>query len=257
VGRGDNLIATGFARGAAARGKRIAFGTGGRTAWGMHSAEIFRGNPNIARPGTERRPDVEWIDYRKGHRLYNSWSGGRSWTWHPFTPIPGEVFFDDDERAWSAGVGSGFVVIEPNVETWKPSAANKQWPTNRYDAVAEELARQGREVVQFVYGGHNLPTARLIKAPSFRHALAAMAKASLYIGSEGGMHHGAAAVGVKGVVIFGGWIPPTSTGYAMHSNLASAGEACGRLSPCSHCRDAMNSITIDQVLSAAQEKLDS
>lgn len=94
MGRGDNIMATGLARGAAARGKRIAFGDGRRIAWDQHSKEIFRGNPNIAPPGSEADPDLEWIDYRTGHRIYNGLDRARRrWIWNmDFRPVPGEFF---------------------------------------------------------------------------------------------------------------------------------------------------------------------
>jgi hypothetical protein len=62
------------------------------------------------------------------------------------------------------------------------------------------------------------------------------------------MHHGAAAMGVPGVVLFGGFIPPQVTGYLMHANLTGGAEACGSLNPCPHCAAAMQAISVDEVL---------
>jgi Glycosyltransferase family 9 (heptosyltransferase) len=254
MGLGDNIMATGLAKGAVERGKRIAFGDRRlrRTQWDRNSEEIFRHNPNIARPGTERAPDVEWIDFRSGNRHYNKALAER-WLWYDFHPKPGEFFFDEAEESWAAGVGSKFVLIEPNVAK-KPWAENKQWPFYRYDEVAAELMRQGHEVVQFIHGGtlHKIPDARLVKAPSFRQAVAGLAQASLYIGPEGGMHHGAAAVGVSGVIIFGGFASPRSTGYDSHVNLTGGSEACGHWRPCRHCLLALHAISVEQVLDAAE-----
>src|SRR6185369_14162072 len=81
MGLGDQLMATGLARGAHARGKRIAFGDGRNIIWDANSAAIFRGNPNIARPGSERDRDIEWLPYYKGHRIYNR-LGDRKWIWN-------------------------------------------------------------------------------------------------------------------------------------------------------------------------------
>src|SRR4030095_3529410 len=93
MGYGDDIMATGMARGAAARGKRIAFGDGQRIIWGPHSAEIFQGNPNIAPPGVERRPDIEWIHYYRGCRIY-SYATADRWVWnYDFRPKPGQLFF--------------------------------------------------------------------------------------------------------------------------------------------------------------------
>ena len=142
------------------------------------------------------------------------------------------------------------MLVEPNVPRHKLAAANKDWGFAKYKAVALSLLAEGVRVAQFAYAGAQLlPGVEKLPATTFRDALALLSNASLYVGAEGGMHHGAAAVGVRGVVIFGGWIPPASTGYAMHVNLTGGGDACGRLSPCSHCREAMNKITVEQVFS--------
>jgi hypothetical protein len=81
IGIGDEIIGTGMARGAAARGKRIAFGDGRRIIWGPFAAEAFRHNPNIAHRPDE--PGVEWVRYHKGHRIYNSQDvARRRWIWN-------------------------------------------------------------------------------------------------------------------------------------------------------------------------------
>lgn len=252
-------MATGMARGARARGKRIAFGDGHRIIFSPWSEQMFRFNPNIARPGDETSPDIEWIAHHKGHRLYNSVSQDRArWIWNmAFRPVPGEIFFDDDELKFSVAQGSGFVVIEPNVPWHKSVAKNKDWGLSRYQAVADQLKRAGRRVVQFAAGQFRLDGVGVIRAPDFRKALAALSRAALYIGPEGGLHHGAAAVGIDAVVLFGGWIPPQVTGYDTHTNIvAGDGRVCGRLTACRHCKDAMAAISVDQVLRAAYGHLE-
>lgn len=249
-------MATGMARGAKDRGKRIAFGNGRRILWGPHSKEIFLNNPNVALPGHERARDLEWIRYYKGHRTYNTQVGDR-WRWnYEFKAQPGEMFFLESELKFAEKVGHGFVVIEPNTPPQKSCSTNKQWPLDRFDQVAQEFRSAGYRVVQFGYGGkHRVPSAELVSTPSFRQALAILARAKLAILPEGGLHHGAAAVGVKAVVLFGGFIPPAVTGYDAHSNLTGGVDACGSLNPCQHCLDAMKRITVDDVLSAANGML--
>ena len=260
MGIGDQLIGTGLARGAAARRKKIAFGDGRRILWDANSAAIFADNPNIVpRTGREMNAtyDVEWIPFYKGNRLYNRHSPGR-WVWnHDFRCVPGEIFLTKQERQWSRLVGDHpFVVMEPNPSAKSP-VANKRWPFERYEEVARALRSARYEVIQFNYpgGSKRLTTARSLTCPSFRHALAILERARLYVGGEGGLHHGAAAVGVGGVVLFGGFVPPLVTGYAVHANLTGGAEACGSLSPCAHCRDAMEAITVNEVLEHAMERL--
>jgi ADP-heptose:LPS heptosyltransferase len=86
--------------------------------------------------------------------------------------------------------------------------------------------------------------------PRFRQAIATMARGALYVGAEGGMMHAAAAVGLKGVVLFGGWSPPIVCGYPWHVNIVGSDEACGSVKKCDHCLIAMQGISVDQVENA-------
>jgi ADP-heptose:LPS heptosyltransferase len=75
----------------------------------------------------------------------------------------------------------------------------------------------------------------------------------LYIGPEGGLHHGAAAVGIPAVVLFGGFIPPQVTGYKTHVNLTGGADFfCGSLQACKHCAEAMERIKSKHVCDAAK-----
>lgn len=254
MGFGDNLMASGFARGARNRGKRIAFGDHRKIIWDHHSQFIFRNNPNIAPPGSERSRDVEWVPFYRGHRLYNKQAGDK-WIWnYDFRPKRGEVFFDSVELSWASRLGKDFIVIEPNTPVQKTVAPNKQWPKDRYVRLAKHFKERGYRVIQFTYGG-SLDYFEHVNAPSFRHALAALKNAKLYIGPEGGLHHGAAAVGIPAVVIFGGFIPPQVTGYDGHINLTGGAEACGSIRPCQHCTDAMARISSASVIEAAESFL--
>lgn len=258
MGIGDNIMATGMARGAAARGKRIAFGDGLAIKWDQNSSEVFKNNPNIAPPGAERSPHIEWVRFYKGHRIYNDHDrANHRWIWNmEFRPTPGEFFFDDVENNAGRAQPRGFVLIEPNVPAWKTCAPNKQWPVAWYREIAERLTRDGLRVLQFSFGGMSIVPAAQVKTRLFRHAVAILRQAALYIGPEGGMHHGAAAVGVRAVVIFGGFIPPQVTGYDLHTNLAGADEFCGSLRPCEHCRRAMERISVEEVYAAAVAQLE-
>jgi hypothetical protein len=257
VGFGDEILGSGLARGAAVRGKRVAFGDGERIIWGPESVEVFRGNPNVAPPGSERAADLEWIAHYPGNRLYNR-AGGKGWIWnYHFRAVPGEIFFDPRECEFAAQVPSGFVLIEPNVAPHKDVTSNKQWDPARFQWVADRLREEGHRVVQLAYHGmvHQLRDVETVSTQTFRIALAVLDRAALFIGHEGGMHHGAAALGISAVVIFGGFIPPGVTGYESHDNLAAGEPACGSRSPCQHCRQALDSITAEQVYEAAKRKI--
>lgn len=254
MGLGDSLIATGMAKGAKARGKRIAFGDGNKISWDHNDNIVFRNNPNIATPGSECSNDIEWMSYHRGSRIYNYHDRtNNKWVWnYKFKIKPGEMFFNDEELSFAEKVGKGFILVEPYVPAQKVSAPNKTWPLNRYEDVVTLLNEKGYDVRHFSYDNRKFNGASAIKTPTYRHALAVLAQAALYIGPEGGLHHGAAAVEIPAVVIFGGWVPPKVTGYDGHINLTGGAENfCGLLAPCDHCKQAMERISVEEVFNSA------
>jgi ADP-heptose:LPS heptosyltransferase len=253
MGYGDEIIGTGLARGAAARGKKIAFGDGSKISWGPWCVEMFKHNPNIAPPGSEGKSNIEWVNHCKGHRLYNKLENGK-WVWnYDFKVQAGEFYFDDRELAFADTYPKGFVVIEPNVPWQKKVAPNKDWGEDNYKKVFAALKQFGYRVVQFNHKNARriLAGAQVINAPDFRSAISVLSKARLYIGPEGGMHHAAAAVDVPAVVLFGGFIPPGVMGYGNQICLTGGVKACGNIDPCPHCREAMSRIHVDEVVESS------
>lgn len=263
MGLGDEIMATGFARGCAARGKRMAFGAvlAGKIEWTHFSPQIFKGNPNIAPLGSETAHDLIWHPFRRGNRLYNTHDQRENrWIWnYDFRPPIGEIFLTDAELSAGERVGRGFVLIEPNVARYKSSAPNKAWSLLRWNKTVQHLKAKGFDVVQLDYNGamFKLNGVRLVQTPTFREAMAVMRHAHLVVTTEGGLHHAAAAFARRAVVMFGGWVPPTVTGYAFHDNIAMGkpGEFCGSLKVCQHCIDVLNAITLERVVTACEAQL--
>lgn len=252
MGWGDELMGSGLARAAAARGKRAAFGDGRQIRWSEEARQIYWLNPDVASPGEEGAPDLEWIRYYKGHRIYGTHQSG-IWTWNrAWSAIPGRVVFSEEEIEKAQRFPADAVLIEPSVKAVYP---NKAWPVENFVDVARRLRNRGHRVVQFDHGSRVIDGIQTIRTNSFRDAIAMMRRATLYIGPEGGLHHGAAAIDAKAVVIFGGYIHPRTTGYATHINFFGAEDPCGKLAPCEHCRKAMLRITADQVFEAAVGQL--
>lgn len=177
--------------------------------------------------------------------------------WKEFTPIPGEIYFDQEELEFGKSFGSGFIVIEPNTPKQKSVSVNKQWPLDRWQRVCDQLIQDGYSVKQFAHSGEPiLRGAQPIKTPTFRKALAVLRHSKMFLGHEGGMHHGAAAVGIPAVVLFGGFIHPRTTGYESHANIFTGGEeGCGSLHRCEHCLEAMQAISVEMVLREAKRFL--
>jgi ADP-heptose:LPS heptosyltransferase len=242
MGLGDELMASGQARVRhALTGKKVSIVDRHRL---QRWSPLWDGNPKIARLGDQGRFEV--IVNGPGARPYILEKWPERWVFNPdFRADVGELYLTAEERAF-ASYYRPQVVIEPNV---KPKASpNKDWGWERW----QEFARlaQGIDMVQLgPKGTRQLDGVALIETRDFRHACAVLANARAYVGHEGGLHHAAAALGIPGVVIFGGFIPVELTGYAMHRNLgAGIGSACGMRVPCEHCAAEMAKIDPEQVL---------
>lgn len=249
MGYGDEIMGSGMARGARARGRRVAFGDGRKILWSSWAPIIYQDNPNVAPPGSEDSPDLEWNSHVKGSRKYNKLVNGK-WVWnYDFKPTPGEFFFTDYEVSLRERFPSGAVVVEPNVPWQKKVWPNKDWGEGKYETLVMLLRERGHRVIQFVHGNtrRRVDADEFIALDSLRNVASVMTQQLMYVGPEGGMHHTAAAVGIKAVVLFGGFIPPQVTGYDTHVNLTSGAEACGNIETCSHCREAMRRISVEEV----------
>jgi hypothetical protein len=261
IGFGDDIIATGLAR-KINHGKRAAFGDGRKIIWGLWSEAIFKGNPRIARPGEERAADLQWINYYKGCRIYNTGIANK-WIWnYKFKVTPGELFFSVEENQFRNNVGHDFILVEPNPPWHKPVSVNKDWGEPKFQMLVDQLVKDGRDVVQLLYDNYGqgskrkLSRTRHITTSSFRHALAVLSRASFAVLPEGGMHHGAAALGIPAAVLFGGFAPPQVLGYDQHFNLTGdEPEACGNRSACRHCAAAMKRISVEEVHDCAVRSL--
>lgn len=203
---------------------------------------LFENNPRIAyRRGY---PGHQEIINGSSVRPYIAGKTDRKWDWKAYKPEPGEIYFDEAENLLSQQY-QGFVIVEPNVKA--RDARNKDWGWENWRDLRrllkdQQLAQVGPPGTQLLPGVTHLQT------NTFREACAILSHAKGFVGTEGGLHHVAAAIGVPSVVIFGGFISPGVTGYATQTNLFTGdGLGCGARIPCTHCRDAMAAITPEKV----------
>lgn len=183
-------------------------------------------------------------------RPYIAGKTDQRWTWKPYRPEPGELYFTESEHLLGQQY-QGYVVLEPNVK--ERDGRNKDWGWDRWLALLPllkvlPLAQVGPPGTPLLPGVTHLIT------HSFRGACAVLSHARGFVGTEGGLHHAAAALGLPAVVIFGGFISPAVTGYDSHRNLFTGeGLGCGTRQTCPHCRDAMNKITPEIVAKNLRE----
>src|SRR5262249_31926619 len=138
------------------RGKKVAFGDGRKILWGPFCAEVYENNPNVARPGQERLPNIEWEHFHIGSRGYSTLNLARNqWIWnYKHRMRAGEFFVSAHEKNIANGFRPGFIVIEPNLPWWKPVAVNKDWGEAKYRQLGEQLIAREHRVIQFRH--HNM-----------------------------------------------------------------------------------------------------
>jgi hypothetical protein len=225
---------------------RVVFGDGKRRFWDP----VFEHNPKIAKdlkPG-ER---FAWVSNFPGHRPYISSVTQTRFLVNPdFRVEPGEVFLTQEELVLGQ---HGCVVIEPTVKTKYESVRqfdigrNKEWPWERW----EEIVKLPLPWVQLGPEDTKPLGVRRFVTRTFREALGAISGADLVVTTDGALMHAAAALGVPAVVLFGGFMSPENMGYEAHKNVWNGASPCGtHTGICQHCRDAMESITVEQVKSA-------
>ena len=243
MGYGDELMVTARARRAQQSDPRkvAVLGPLGQ----VRSHEVWQGNPRIAEPG-ERM--VQTILDAPGARPYIKAKSDLRWTWQETRREPGELYLSDDEYAFAA-LHNPEVIIEPHQKS--RASPNKAWGAWRWRMLVQLLARAGVRVSHMgPRGTAAIEGATLIETPSFRHACAVLSRAQAAALPEGGLHHAAAALGIPAVVIFGGYISPTVTGYPSQVSLFEPNGhplGCGARVPCPHCISAMAAFPPDVV----------
>jgi hypothetical protein len=238
MGAGDWLMATGQVREMYERNPVpvMVVGADKRPQW----HEVFANNPKIA--DRRRRGPYQVLRNGPGARPYIEASSGGRWLWREFGPPRGELCFSLDERMF-AKRNAGRIMIEPNVK--KNGHANKAWPFERWQQLVDRMPHRFLQCGPI--GTRWLRGVDRVVTQTFRHACAALSTSRAFVGTEGGLMHAAAAVGVPAVVLWSEFIAPSVTGYEAHRNIRHAGEPCGMRSPCKGCEASMLAISVDEV----------
>ncbi len=284
MGYGDNLMAIGDAysiwmRQPVETKRKVAVGNG---SWLTDLGDLTYGLDEflISNQQEGLLPGTPWVISKPGMRPYIDYAAMRTalrrqgiiiekqsklssrlgrYIWnlgYKATPAPFVLTDAEQELVDRAQASGPFIAVEPFLKDGAPTS--KQYPVARMREVALRLAKD----VQVFQISHSSapeldPSIPRIKTTGFRQTVAYLKAAGLYIGPEGGLHHGSAAVGTRAVVLFGGYIPPSVTGYDFHVNLTGgATQFTGIKHGCNHCIKAMNNITVDEILRHARTQLE-
>lgn len=240
MGLGDELMAAGEAR-----RRREATGCGPVTILDRKDQprwhDIWQYCPDVA--NGQDGPDR--IKNCGRHRPYIDWpaSTPQRWAFVPYKPHPAKLEIPAGVLAW-ADKYRDRAVVEPNIKA--NASPNKDWGFDNWERLI--AYRRDQKWLQIgAASARRLHGVEFVECPSFIHAAAILSVARYAVLPEGGLHHAAAAVGCRAVVIFGGYVSPAQTGYDMHINLFTGGKPCGNRLPCCHCRQAMSEITVGTV----------
>jgi len=242
MGAGDWLICSAQVKRANIEtGKKVCVGNGKQA---FIDNDILINNPRLARNGE----DCVWVANYTGHRPYfKQVTKERIIFNDDFKPEPGEIYLRESELKQADERLNGvtdFILVEPNVKSKFIHTVNKSWPH------FEELIKHDLPWLQ-VGDSNAIRYTRFIQTDSFREACAILSRASMFVGTDGGLHHAAAALGIPSVVIWTGFTSPKHLGYDAHINIHDGGEPCGTINKvCQHCLDISKNITVERVLDA-------
>ena len=240
MGYGDDILVTGWAR---------RFGGSVRLAWW---SPVYLHSPCLRLDLKHGLPLKGW-ERRYGYVRHAT--RDRFVFRESFRARRGELFFSGMEVAEAARraarVPRPFIVVEPNVKG-TVSADNKDWGFANWQCLVDTLSVP---LVQLgPKGVRELKHVYRVETPGFRDACAVLALAKGFIGTDGALHHAAAALGKAAVVIWGAFSDPAILGYPAHVNLYEPDpDGLGQRLPHPACRAAMDRITIDRVLAAAEQ----
>lgn len=242
MGLGDWILASAQVKEANERtGKKVMLGDGKRY---FYEPQVFKNNPRMANPGE----DCVWVANYGGCRPYIRGSIDRHFIFNDdFHATPGELYLSEEELEFK--YPEPYIVIEPEVKNKFSHGVNKSWPREYWEIVSKE------NLPFLQLGLTETPIFPHLKTDTFRHALSILSKAKLFVGTDGGLHHAAAALGIPAVVIWTGFSSPKHLGYEFHTNIHDGGEPCGNYSGvCNHCLEISKSIKPERVIKEIYEE---
>ena len=162
------------------------------------------------------------------------------------------------EISAAAPLATGAVLIQSSAGGAVTPSANKEWPFNRWQQVADRLAPRF-PLVQIgdfqdpLLAGVTDYRGRL----SRRETAAALATARLFVGPEGFPMHLARAVNTRGVIVLGGRTLPEQTCYSENGNLYRpvTCSPCWQRNTCQFDRMCLTQISADDVIEAVHAQL--
>ena len=271
MGYGDDLLVTSLAAKIKKQfpERQIVIGIAEKN-YAYHSP-IYDNNPNIADcRNLDNNKPIHLINFHELNRPYIDYKKSipNNYVWKNFKPVPGEIFFSDQEKTeakkiisqakkfWMKNHNKKFrniIFLETsstkiNDNQFSFKHQNKDWGIQNWIRLINKL-KNDYLIIQSVHAEtKNIDGIFIPPKTEFRLACALLDEVDFYVGPEGGFGHVAAALNKKAVLYFGGWISPDVIGYDFHENIyyEDKQSPCGvKLKLCEHCSKARENITID------------
>jgi ADP-heptose:LPS heptosyltransferase len=212
-------------------------------------SEVFRHNPRILKDPYPGQKFVA-IHNASGSRPYITAITPERVIYNmDFRAEPGELFLTPEEKRQCI---PGCVIVEPHTKD-KEFSRNKAWPFEKWQELVD-----GLDLPWVQLGGEeskSLKNVKRIVTKTFRDSLGYLNNSALLVTTDGALHHAAAALGKKAVVLWGGLAPHSVLGYDSHINICKTDYACGSVLTCEHCKQAMDAITVAEVKEAIETSL--
>lgn len=195
--------------------------------------ETWIGNPSWVHKGGKKLVDGG------GARPYIKFNGRQGVFNLEYKARAGRIYFD--EGYFDNNIDGPYALINPHLK--EGASPNKSFGFDRWAEVIKDFPIP---VYQLCTNFHDevLPGAKRLYTPILFDALAFISGAAVVMCNEGGTHHMAASMRTPAVVYFGGFIPPSVTGYQFHYNIAIENEHgyCGKWDSCKECEKIKNQI---------------
>jgi ADP-heptose:LPS heptosyltransferase len=135
---------------------------------------------------------------------------------------------------------------------------NKQWPAERYQAVADDLRKDVRWIqLGLAEDPPILGALDLRGRTTLRESAAILANSTIFLGEAGFLMHAARAVDTRAVIVYGGREDPRVSGYCANENVVGRTicSPCWQRTRCDFGHECMRIIEPDQVGAAIRRQL--
>jgi ADP-heptose:LPS heptosyltransferase len=136
---------------------------------------------------------------------------------------------------------------------------NKQWPPERYRAVADAMQKEMRWIQLGLAEDPPIAGALDLRGrTTFRETAAILANSKIYLGEAGFLMHLARAVDCRSVIVYGGREDPLVSGYRVNENMVGRTHCspCWQRSRCDYGHECMRMIDPTEVLAAIRRQLE-